>query len=819
MQRGRGHIKSRPVARGRLKRLLLAVLVLGALAFPAVAEAAPVACFTQSPAAPYFTGTTITFNSSCSSGFSARGWDLDNDGQYDDGTGVTATKSFATPGTYTIKLGVIDNQNRYDIESKQVTVSNRPPVSSFTYTPTAPKSGESITFTSTSTDPDGSVASQSWDFDGDGFDDGSTAGVTKSFPTPGTITARLRVVDDRGAEHTSTQTVTIANRAPVASFTVSASPTTGSPVTFTSTATDPDGTIASQAWELDNTNDFNDGTGTTTSRTYSTPGTYTVKLRVTDNKGAQHTATGTVTVANRPPVASFTYAPASPISGQSVTFTSTSTDPDGSVASQAWEFDNTNDFNDGTGTTVSRTFNRSGGYTIKLRVTDNSGAQHITSQFVTIGNRNPSASFTFAPDTVQSGEPLTFTSSSSDVDGTIASQAWEFDGTNDFNDGSGATATRTFTAPGTYTIKLRVRDNLGGEDIKSQTVTVGNRSPVAAFDVAPLQPISKQAITFTSSSSDPDGTIASQAWEFDGTNDFDDGIGATATRTYAAPGTYTVKLRVRDNSGTEKVASRTITVANRPPTAAFAHTPSAPVAGDPVQLTATAADEDGTIATHAWDLDNDGQFDDAAGATASFTPSAAGSYPVGLKVTDDSGDSAIATGTIVVADRALPRPIELPAAGEGGSGGAFDTTGPAVTIPQPDPEVRSPVAPVLRWLDPFPVIRIRGLATRKGAKLTLLSVTAPAGVTATLRCAGRGCPVKRLSAKVKAAKGKGVGVVRFRKIERSLPAGTRLEVAVTARGLVGKYTRFTIRRLALPARTDRCMIPGTTRPATCPSTR
>jgi PKD repeat protein len=703
---------------------LVAILVLGALSFPAVAQATPVACFTESPAAPYFTGTTITFNSSCSTGASnGRYWDLDNTNEFNDGTGVTVSRTYSTPGTYTVKLAVLDNQDDYDIKTKQITVSNRPPVSSFTYSPSAPKSGDAITFTSTSTDPDGTIASQSWDFDGDGFDDGTTPTVTKSFPTPGTITARLRVVDNRGAEHTSTQTVTIANRPPVSSFTYSpAAPKAAEPVTFTSHSTDPDGTISSYAWEFDGTNDFNDGTSASVSKTFATAGDYTVKLRVTDNNGGQHTSSQTVkVVANKPPAASFSYLPASPLSGQSVTFTSTSNDPDGTIASQAWELDNTNDFNDGTGTTVSRTFSKSG--------------------------------------------PVT--------------------------------------------IKLRVRDNSGGEDIDTQTVTIGNRAPVAGFDVAPLQPISKQLVTFTSVSTDPDGTIASQAWEFDGTNDFNDGTGPVATRTYSAPGTYTVKLRVRDNGGAEKIASREVTVANRPPTGSFAYKPSAPVAGDAVALTATTADEDGTIAKQAWDLDNDGQFDDATGSTASFTPAAAGSYPVGLKVTDNSGDSVIATDTVVVGERALPRPVQPPAAGESGGGGAFDTTGPDVTVP---------VAPVLRWLDPFPVVRIRGLATRQGAKLTLLSVTAPAGVTATLSCAGHGCPVKRLTAKVKAAKGKGVGVVRFRKMERVLPAGTRLEVAVTADGLVGKYTRFTIRRLALPGRTDRCIMPGAPRPASCPST-
>ena len=49
---------------------------------------------------------------------------------------------------------------------------------------------------------------------------------------------------------------------------------------------------------------------------------------------------------------------------------------------------------------------------------------------------------------------------------------------------------------------------------------------------------------------------------------------------------------------------------------------------------------------YAWDLDNDGQFDDGAGSTASTTFSSSGGKTVRLRVTDNRGETD--TSTIVV---------------------------------------------------------------------------------------------------------------------------------------------------------------------------
>src|SRR4051794_17563877 len=48
-----------------------------------------------------------------------------------------------------------------------------------------------------------------------------------------------------------------------------------------------------------------------------------------------------------PPTASFEYAPAAAVSGQDITFTSTSTDPDGPLASEDWDLDNDGEYDDG----------------------------------------------------------------------------------------------------------------------------------------------------------------------------------------------------------------------------------------------------------------------------------------------------------------------------------------------------------------------------------------------------------------------------------------------------------------------------------------
>ena len=87
-----------------------------------------------------------------------------------------------------------------------------------------------------------------------------------------------------------------------------------------------------------------------------------------------------------------------------------------------------------------------------------------------------------------------------------------------------------------------------------------NEAPQASFSITPGAPLVSQSVTFADTSSDVDGTIAARAWDLNDDGQFDDGTGTTATRTFAAAGTYTVRLRVTDDDGAPAVATRQIVI-------------------------------------------------------------------------------------------------------------------------------------------------------------------------------------------------------------------------------------------------------------------
>ncbi len=103
---------------------------------------------------------------------------------------------------------------------------------------------------------------------------------------------------------------------------------------------------------------------------------------------------------------------------------------------------------------------------------------------------------------------------------------------NGYSSFSGVTLTGSYTAPS------------GG----------GNQAPTASF----TKSCTDLACTFDgSASSDPDGSIASYAWDF---GDGNTGTGATPSHSYSAGGTYTVQLTVTDNGGLTNSTSQSVTV-------------------------------------------------------------------------------------------------------------------------------------------------------------------------------------------------------------------------------------------------------------------
>jgi len=361
--------------------------------------------------------------------------------------------------------------------------------------PAQPATGATVSFTSSITPTAGAtVTATVWAF-GDGAS-ATGASASHAYAAAGSYTVTLSVTEQAPAvppdpappPQTSTFTRTVlVNTRPTAGFTFTpANPQPGTGVTFTSTSADTDGTIATFAWDLDNDGRFDDAFTPVATTTFLAPGPHRVSLRVTDNLGGTATARQTIGV-NQPPVASFTFSPAKPLVGQNVTLTSRSTDADGSIVLQEWDLTGSGLFSDGTGATATKVFTKSGDAIVRLRVTDDSGAQSIFAATIPVGGP-PIASFDWTPASPTAGRPVTFRSSSRDIDGALVSQQWDLDNNGVFNDAAGGVVQKTFPAPGVYTVALRVTDTSGLIDTAFQSVSVGAAAPAPAGGAAPRTP-------------------------------------------------------------------------------------------------------------------------------------------------------------------------------------------------------------------------------------------------------------------------------------------------------------------------------------------
>ncbi len=130
----------------------------------------------------------------------------------------------------------------------------------------------------------------------------------------------------------------------------------------------------------------------------------------------------------------------------------------------------------------------------------------------------------------------------------------------------------------------------------------------------------------------------------------------SAFNTQNTSGTWTLEIQDDENFEIGTLNSWSIVVTH--PTSsvntdpvADAGGPYSGLQGSDVTLDASASsDADGTIVDYQWDLDNDGQYDDAAGATATFNSATAGNYTVGVRVTDDGGKTDTDTAIVTVTD-------------------------------------------------------------------------------------------------------------------------------------------------------------------------
>ena len=481
------------------------------------------------------------------------------------------------------------------------------PSANFSGNPTAGCSPLVVNFTDQST---GNPTSWSWD-----FGNGNTSTLQNPsalYFSPGSYTVKLTVTNATGSNTLTRQQYITVYETPTVNF--SGLPTNGCfplRVQFTDLSTPGSGnTNTAWLWDF--------GNGNTSSLqnpliTYSTAGTFSVTLKVTNDKGCSRVLSKPNYISVTPGVqAGFTNTqPTVCHPPTNISFTNTSVGP--GLLSYSWNFGDA-------GTSAlqnpTHTFLSPGTFTVTLITSSSSGCVDTIRNNVTITNNTTAFN---APDSVCVNTPVNFQNVSVP---SPASSFW------DFGDASTSTAinpVKTYVTPGLYDIKL-INTYANCQDSAFKTIRILAR-PVADF-TAPATARCEPPFTvnFQDLSTGPVGW----QWNF--------GDGGTSTQqnpshTYSSYGNFNVTLIVTNASGCTdtilkpqfvKIARAQISIPALPARGCIPYTLN-PVAN----ITALDA-----VTSYFWDFGDGGTSNSA---TPSHTYIAQGTYTVKLFITTSTG--------------------------------------------------------------------------------------------------------------------------------------------------------------------------------------
>ncbi|MEM6263235.1 MAG: PKD domain-containing protein, partial [Bacteroidota bacterium] len=369
--------------------------------------------------------------------------------QWDFGDGTTSTAqnpghTYTTPGTYTISLITTDGNGCRDTVSQSVTSYQLPTADMFTVD-TSGCAPRTVSFSDLSSGP-ATLANWNWSF-GDG--NTSTAqNPVHTYVNVGNYTVQLEVVDVNGCADTLIRPNYIQLSNPTADFVVSDSQSCrGNTVQFTDTSI-PDAPLVSWQW------DFGDGNTSTAQNpvhTYTTQGTYTVELVVTNMNGCTDTV-------RKPSIIQVLTGPEAVFSLSSrvgcIPFALTANDRsvayDGALNDWQWTW---GDGQTTSGANSGYTYTTPGRYTIGLTVTDVNGCVDTVSQVVEARGL-PTAEFV-SLDTIGCGPQATTFSDQSTGPATINQWFWNF---GDGNTSNSRNPINTYLNDGVYDVELIVSD-------------------------------------------------------------------------------------------------------------------------------------------------------------------------------------------------------------------------------------------------------------------------------------------------------------------------------------------------------------------------
>ncbi len=407
--------------------------------------------------------------------------------------------TYFNPGQYTIKLVVhdINGDSNVIIKSQYITVYAAPAVA-FTGAPLTGCFPLPVNFTDQSAAGNGSIALWQWDF-GDGASS-SIQNPAHIYTGAGNYNVTLRLTNSFGCIKVLSKPQYVKISTGVHADFTNTTPSVCNPpvnISFQNLST---GTgVLTYQWS------FGDG-GTSTldnpSHSYSTPGSYTVRLITTNSTGC----TDTITKTNLIIIGSINAAFVSPFTvcvNTPLVINNTSAP---APLAAAWDF--------GDGTTSAqmnpvKVYTTPGVYQIRL-IADFGGCFDTAYKTITVLNK-PAASFT-AVNTTACKAPLTvnFTNTSTGA----ATYKWDF---GDGNTSGSSNPVHTYTTTGTFSVTLIATNANGCSDTLIKTDLVKIQPPKIYIDNLPVSYCAPLSWTFTASVNSVDPVVSYQ-WDFgDGT--------------------------------------------------------------------------------------------------------------------------------------------------------------------------------------------------------------------------------------------------------------------------------------------------------------
>ncbi|MFY8127591.1 MAG: PKD domain-containing protein, partial [Chitinophagaceae bacterium] len=552
----------------------------------------------------------LTNLSSITNGTVTYNW---NFGDATSSTNLNPIKSYNTAGNYTIKLVATSNNGCKDSLSKNINILQKP-IPNFSINNNAQCIlGNSFLFTNNST---GQV-SQLWS-----FGDGTTAtslNATKTYASAGVYVVKLVVTGANGCTDSVAQTVTVSDK-PTPAFIINnpAQCLTGNNFVFTDNST---GIIASYAWS------FGDGGSSSLqnpSYTYSSLGTFPVKLVVTTTNGCKDSITQNIQVVTKPTASFVINNNNQCVVGNSYSFTNNST----GATSFEWQFgdggvSNTNN--------AFYTYNLAGTYVVKLIATNANGCKDSITNTVNVLVK-PLASFGInnASQCLNGNNFVLNNTSTAIPNGYL----WSF------SDGTTSTLTnptKSFSSVGTYTIKLVVTNTNGCKDSITQTVTVLPK-PNPNFTINNTTQCAGSNFIFSNTSS----ASTTYLWSF--------GEGTTSASTnpsfvYNIGGLYSVKLVATNSNGCKDSVTQNVNVLVRPSAIFGVNSLSQCINGNNFATTNLST---GNISAYNWSFGN-GTFSTLTNPSISYT--SIGNYNIKLVATGTNGCKDSLQQTVSVVDK------------------------------------------------------------------------------------------------------------------------------------------------------------------------